>query len=136
MLYAKIQKKQSKRSNDDHAPREHFVENVQDSLLRKELRKFVHTHPSISFLNAWEEAIHWAEEDENISVPRPHVVSSQETTSSEQPLAPSLALTMTKIMKTLQGQQKPFEDLTSSIPYLPVYNAYPCIICTLIFNHI
>lgn len=84
-------------------------------MLRKELRKSVRGHPSISFLDVREEAIRWAEEDEKISPPRSHVVSSQETTSSEQPPPPSLALTMAEIMKTLQGQQKAIEDLASNI---------------------
>lgn len=114
-LHTKIQKKQSKTSNYDHALRDHFVENVRDSLFRKELRKFAHTHPSISFLDTREEAIRWAEEDEKISVPCPRVVSPQETTSSEQLSTPSLVLTMTKNMKILQCQQKTIEDLTSSI---------------------
>ena len=82
-LQAKILKKQPKMSDSDSALRDHFLENVRDSLLRKELRKFVRDHPSVSFLDVREEAIRWAEEDEKISTPRSRVVSSQETTSSE-----------------------------------------------------
>ena len=114
-LQAKILEKQPKTSDSDSALRDHFLENVRDSLLRKELRKFVRDHPSVSFLDVREEAIRWAEEDEKISAPRSRVVSSQEATSSEQPLSPSLASTMAEIMKTLQGQQKAIEDLASNI---------------------
>ena len=114
-LQAKILKKQPKTSDSDSALRDHFVENVRDSLLRKELRKFVRNHPSISFLDVREEAIRWTEEDEKTSAPRSRVVSSQETASSEQQSSPSLAFTMAEIMKTLQGQQKAIEDLASSI---------------------
>lgn len=115
-LQTKIQKKsQSKSSNDDHALRDHFIDNVRDPLLHKEMKKFVRTHPEISFLDAREEAIRWAEEDEKISSPRSRIVSSQETTSPEQLSSPSLASTMAEIMKTLQGQQKAIEDLASNI---------------------
>jgi len=108
-------KKQPKTSDSDSALRDHFLENVRDSLLRKELRKFVRDHPTLSFLDVREETIRWAEEDEKTSAPRSRVVSSQETASSEQLSSPSLALTMAEIVKTLQGQQKAIDSLASTI---------------------
>lgn len=77
-------------------------------------------YPSISILDVREEAIRRAKEDD-ISAPHSHVVSSQETTSSEQPSPPSLASTMAEIMKILQGQQKAIADLASNISKITGY---------------
>lgn len=111
---SQILKKQPKTSDSNSSLRDHFLENAQDSLLREELRKFVRDYPSVSILDVREEAIRRAKEDD-ISAPRSRVVSSQETTSSEQPLPPSLASTMAEIIKILQGQQKAIADLASNI---------------------
>ncbi|CAH3145891.1 unnamed protein product [Porites lobata] len=78
-LQAKIEKKSvTKSSGQDAALRDHFAENVRDPLLRKELKKFIRTHPEISFLDTREEAIRWPEEDERSCGPRPRVASSHE----------------------------------------------------------
>ena len=59
-MQAKILKKQPKMSESNSALRDHFLENVRDSLLIKYLRKFVRDHPSVSLLDVREEAIGWA----------------------------------------------------------------------------
>ena len=110
---SKIHKKGQKSSLTDHDLRDHFVDNVRDDLLKKELKKLLRTHPDVSFLDVREEAIRWAEEDEKPHESRPRMVSSREITTSSQP--PSLATTMNEIMKTLQGQQKAIADLTANI---------------------
>ena len=116
-LQAKIQKKSvTKSSGQDAALRDHFAENVRDPLLRKELKKFIRTHPEISFLDTREEAIRWAEEDEKSCGPRPRVASSHETSTSTKPS--SIESAMNEMIKTLQGQQKAIEDLASNLKKL------------------
>ena len=85
-LQAKIEKKSvTKSSGQDAALRDHFAENVRDPLLRKELKKFIRTHPEISFLDTREEASRWPEEDERSCGPRPRVASSHENSTSTKP---------------------------------------------------
>ena len=116
-LQAKIQKKSvTKSSGQDAALRDHFAENVRDPLLRKELKKFIRTHPEISFLDTREEAIRWAEEDEKSCGPRPRVASSYETSTSTKPS--SIESAMNEMIKTLQGQQKAIEDLAANLKKL------------------
>ena len=116
-LQAKIQKKSvTKSSGQDAALRDHFAENVRDPLLRKELKKFIRTHPEISFLDTREEAIRWAEEDEKSCGPRPRVASSHETSTSTNPS--SIESAMNEMIKTLQGQQKAIEDLAANLKKL------------------
>ena len=116
-LQAKIQKKSvTKSSGQDAALRDHFAENVRDPLLRKELKKFIRTHPEISFLDTREEAIRWAEEDEKSCGPRPRVASSHETSTSTKPS--SIESAMNEMIKTLQGQQKAIEDLAANLKKL------------------
>ena len=116
-LQAKIQKKSAtKSSGQDAALRDHFAENVKDPLLRKELKKFIRTHPEISFLDTREEAIRWAEEDEKSCGPRPRVASSHETNTSTKPS--SIESAMNEMIKTLQGQQKAIEDLAANLKKL------------------
>ena len=116
-LQAKIQKKSvTKSSGQDAALRDHFAENVRDPLLRKELKKFIRTHPEISFLDTREEAIRWAEEDEKSCGPRPRVASSHETSTSTTPS--SIESAMNEMIKTLQGQQKAIEDLAANLKKL------------------
>ena len=116
-LQAKIQKKSvTKSSGQDAALRDHFAENVRDPLLRKELKKFIRTHPEISFLDTKEEAIRWAEEDEKSCGPRPRVASSHETSTSTKPS--SIESAMNEMIKTLQGQQKAIEDLAANLKKL------------------
>ena len=116
-LQAKIEKKSvTKSSGQDPALRDHFAENVRDPLLRKELKKFIRTHPEISFLDTREEAIRWAEEDEKSCGPRPRVASSHETSTSTKPS--SLESAMNEMIKTLQGQQKAIEDLAANLKKL------------------
>ena len=116
-LQAKIEKKSvTKSSGQDAAPRDHFDENVRDPLLRKELKKFIRTHPEISFLDTREEAIRWAKEDEKSCGPRPRVASSHDTSTSTKPS--SLESAMNEMIKTLQGQQKAIEDLAANLKKL------------------
>ena len=116
-LQAKIQKKSvTKSSGQDAALRDHFAENVRDPPLRKELKKFIRTHPEISFLDTREEAIRWAEEDEKSCGPRPRVASSHETSTSTKPS--SIESAMNEMIKTLQGQQKAIEDLAANLKKL------------------
>ena len=116
-LQAKIEKKSvTKSSGQDAALRDHFAENVRDPLLRKELKKFIRTHPEISFLDTREEAIRWAEEDEKSCGPRPRVASSHETSTSTKPS--SLKSAMNEMIKTVQGQQKAIEDLAANLKKL------------------
>ena len=116
-LQAKIQKKSvTKSSGQDAALRDHFAENVRDPLPRKELKKFIRTHPEISFLDTREEAIRWAEEDEKSCGPRPRVASSHETSTSTKPS--SIESAMNEMIKTLQGQQKAIEDLAANLKKL------------------
>lgn len=44
--------------------RDQFANSVRDGVLRKELRKFIREHPSITFLDIREEALRWSEEEE------------------------------------------------------------------------
>ena len=114
-LQAKIEKKSvTKSSGQDAALRDHFAE--KRDLLRKELKKFIRTHPEISFLDTREEAIRWAEEDEKSCGPRPRVASSHETSTSTKPS--SLESAMNEMIKTLQGQQKAIEDLAANLKKL------------------
>ena len=116
-LQSKIEKKSvTKSSGQDGDLRDHFAENVRDPLLRKELKKFIRTHPEVSFLDTREEAIRWAEEDEKSCGPRPRVASSQETSTSTKPS--SLESAMNEMIKTLQGQQKAIEDLAANLKKL------------------
>ena len=116
-LQSKIEKKSvTKSSGQDAALRDHFAENVRDPLLRKELKKFIRTHPEVSFLDTREEAIRWAAEDEKSCGPCPRVALSHETSTSTKPS--SLESAMNEMIKTLQGQQKAIEDLAANLKTL------------------
>ena len=116
-LQSKIEKKSvTKSSGQDAALRDHFSENVRDPLLRKELKKFIRTHPEVSFLDTREEAIRWAAEDEKSCGPCPRVAWSHETSTSTK--LSSLESAMNEMIKTLQGQQKAIEDLAANLKKL------------------
>jgi hypothetical protein len=59
--------------NEDKAMRDQFSENVKDAFLRKHLKRILRTQPNITFMELREEAMLWAEEEEN-----PHVKDSSE----------------------------------------------------------
>lgn len=108
-------------SDKDQVLRDHFADNVRDSMLRKELRKAIREHPSVKFFEIREEAIRWSEEEEK------PIGKSKSACSSEvsAPLAPVDAdvesmsgksnNVLAEILKTMQDQQKSILDLTSAI---------------------
>jgi hypothetical protein len=51
-------------SNPDSVLRDHFVENVRDKMLRRELKQFIRLNPGSSFLNVRREAFRWADDGE------------------------------------------------------------------------
>ena len=55
-------------ANEDKAISGQFSENVKDVFLRKHLKRILRTQPNITFMELREEAILWAEEEENSDV--------------------------------------------------------------------
>lgn len=62
-------------SNSDQLVRDQFVDNVRDSMLRRELKRSLRITPNASFLEIRSEAIRWVEEGEHVGAPRARAYS-------------------------------------------------------------
>ena len=103
----------------DHTLRDQFANSVRDGMLRRELRKFVRKHPSISFLDVREEALRWSEEEEKPSratyesANREVACEVEEQTECNSSTATSNPLQ--QVLDVLLKQQKSIEDIVKAM---------------------
>lgn len=103
----------------DQTLRDQFANSVRDGMLRKELRKFVRKHPSISFLDVREEALRWSEEEEKPSrttyesANREVACEVDEQTECNSSTATSNPFQ--QVLDVLLKQQKSIEDMVKAM---------------------
>lgn len=137
--------------NDQETMKAHFVENLQDQQLRRELRREMRDKPTISFMDLREEAVLWAEEErvdhlaETPDKPSKKTVSAKATdvskdtqkTSKPQPnttgTSEATLNDITKMMETFQkttdALQKQLTDLKQEKRKPKDYSNYTCNYC-------
>lgn len=103
-------------ANPDVVLRDQFVENVKDSMLKRELRRQVRLHPAFTFLDVRSEAIRWVEEGEHSSGPRPrahsistHAIQEMEVASSAVSVQPPNELA--EVKESLRKQQAQLDSI-------------------------
>ena len=103
----------------DQTLRDQFANSVRDGMLRKELRKFLREHPSVTFLDVREEALRWTEEEEkpgrtpHDSASREVVVDVDEQAECNSSTASSNPLQ--QVLDVLLKQQKSIEDMVKAM---------------------
>ena len=109
--------------DQDKTLRDQFAGNVRDTLLRRELKKFIREHPDLTFLDVREEALRWSEEEDK-PIRAAHDSSSHEVATDlcqqEQPQCQSSTAsdTMQQVLNVLMKQQQSLEKLTKSMKLL------------------
>ncbi|KAK0144109.1 hypothetical protein N1851_017537 [Merluccius polli] len=103
-------------ANPEAVLRDQFVENVQDGRLKRELRRQVRLHPTLTFLDVRSEAIHWVEEGEHPSGPRPrahslstHAIQDAGAASSAVLVQPTNELA--EVKQSLRKQQAQLDSI-------------------------
>ena len=108
--------------------RDQFANSVRAGVLRKELRKFIHEHPSITFLAIIEEALQWSEEEEK-PWRSTHESSSREVTSDiVQPKecnSSTASTPLQQVLDVLLKQQQSIEDLTKTMQAMRSVEPHP-----------
>lgn len=110
-------------TNKDQVLRDHFADNVKDSLLRKELRRMIHEHPAVQFMDVREEAIRWSEEEEKVTSKKTATTSEISRSTLSEPQAQATVQNtsgntdpvMLEVFKTLQEQQKVLQEMTTTM---------------------
>lgn len=107
--------------------RDQFANSVRAGVLRKELRKFIHEHPSITFLASIEEALQWSEEEKPWR--STHESSSREVTSDiVQPKecnSSTASTPLQQVLDVLLKQQQSIEDLTKTMQAMRSVEPHP-----------
>ncbi|XP_041920078.1 uncharacterized protein LOC121714900 [Alosa sapidissima] len=113
-------------ANPDVVLRDQFIEHVGDSMLKRELRRQVRLHPTITFYDVRSEAIRWVEEGEHSSDPRPrahscstNVVQEHDVDSNAVSVKPTNELT--ELKESLRKQQSQLDTILRRLdsPLLP-----------------
>ena len=109
---------------EDRTLRDQFANNVRDTLLRKELRRFVREHHTTSFLDVREEALRWTEEEDKPGKTAHHeatgAIPSQKEAQCNAATAPTPDPVIQQMLDVLLKQQKSIEDLANSVKNLQV----------------
>lgn len=107
--------------DQDKTLRDQFANNVRDTFLRKELRRFIREHSSVSFLDVREEALRWTEEEDKPSRgtydSSSHEVA-MDMNDQSQCEESTASGTMQQMLEVLMKQQQSLEDLTRSMRQL------------------
>ncbi|KAK0151707.1 hypothetical protein N1851_006992 [Merluccius polli] len=103
-------------ANPEAVLRDQFVENVRDGMLKRELRRQVRLHPTLTFLDVRSEAIRWVEEGEHPSGPRPrahslstHAIQDAGAASSAVLVQPTNELA--EVKQSLRKQQAQLDSI-------------------------
>lgn len=96
--------------------RDQFVENVRDCMLKRELRRQVRLHPTLTFLDVRSEAIRWVEEGEHPSGPRPraHSVSTyaiEELEAGSSAVSAQPMHELAEVKESLRKQQAQLDNI-------------------------
>lgn len=114
--------------NPDLTLRDQFANSVRDGVLRKELRKSIREHPSITFLDAREEALRWSEEEEK-PWRSTHESTSREVMSdvveSKKCNSSTASTPLQQVLDALLKQQKSIEDLTKTMQAMRSVEPHP-----------
>lgn len=113
------------------ALRDQFIEGVQDSALRRELRRLVREKPDSSLFDVRDEAMIWTLEDRprntNVARNRNLVGDSTNGVSGETDLTScnqtDLAVTLQEVVKIIAQQGKAITELTETVRSLATQNA-------------
>lgn len=118
-LFQKITKKDSAIfQNRDKTLCEHFVNNLYDSAIRKEMKKFLRRLPVLDFFTLRDEAILFSEEEERAVVTESEtpVSEGKSTLSAEKPEVPTKEkCTIDNLLGLLTSQQKQIETLSEAV---------------------
>uniref|UniRef100_A0A6P8J6M8 Uncharacterized protein LOC116306938 n=1 Tax=Actinia tenebrosa TaxID=6105 RepID=A0A6P8J6M8_ACTTE len=123
-LFERIRQKSPADSLTDATLRDQFVDNVKDSLLRKELKKLIRGNSHISFLEIREEALKWSEEEVTqtasrqckVQELRTNLYSDNDVKSCE--VISASGSGFKELKETISRQQKMIEDLVKTVQTL------------------
>lgn len=103
-------------NDSDKTLRDTFVDNLRDSLLRKELKRFIRCTPHTTFLDIREEAIRWSEDDPETADHNAVVDKIKAHAPHKQPSdSASTPSDLTTIMQALTKQQEQINELTKAM---------------------
>ena len=113
-LFAKVTTKYAPAQADrDTTLRDQFIEGVRDSLLRKELKKFLRSKPSLTFLDVRDEAIRWSDDEE--PGPSSAAVNIQRGAQPRIDLPDKESTALADILSLLKSQQEEISTLSRKV---------------------
>jgi hypothetical protein len=118
-LMRKVVEKGMKFSSPDVMCRDQFCENVRDSGLRRELKRYVRDHPSVTFVEVRDEAIRWGEESDKPKArgAASRAVGAREPTQSD----PATS----ELLELGRQQAKALAELTDAVKGLAMARSEP-----------